>query len=82
LKPTLDQIVAAFGHAAKAKLSSASAQGEPEDQLRAPFEQLLLDMAVLTGLPRDKLVAVGETRLAEHHIRPHYAASVHGALTG
>jgi hypothetical protein len=82
LKPTLDQIVAAFGHAAKAKLSSASAQGEPEDQLRAPFEQLLLDMAALTGLPRDKVVPVGETRLAEQHIRPDYAVTVHGALTG
>ncbi len=79
---SLATIVSAFGQAAKAKLSSASAQGEPEDQLRAPFEQLLKDMAQLTGLPKDKVVAVGETRLAEHHIRPDYAVTVHGALTG
>jgi hypothetical protein len=50
LKPTLDQIVSTFGLSARAKLASASAHGEPEDQLRAPFEHLLLDMAVLAGL--------------------------------
>ncbi len=82
MKPSLDQIVATFGQAAKAKLGSASAQGEPEDQLRAPFEQLLRDMGQLVGLPPGKVVAVGETRLAEHHIRPDYAVTVHGALAG
>ena len=82
MKPSLDQIVATFGQAAKAKLGSPSAQGEPEDQLRAPFEQLLRDMGQLVGLPPGKVVAVGETRLAEHHIRPDYAVTVHGALAG
>jgi len=57
-------------------------QGAPEDQLRAPFEHLLLDLAELTGLPRSKVVAVGETRLAEQHIRPDYAVTVPGALAG
>jgi hypothetical protein len=82
LNQTLEQIVSKFGRAAEAKLGSASVQGEPEDQLRAPFEQLLLDLAELAGLPRGKVVAVGETRLAEQHIRPDYAVTVHGALAG
>ena len=79
---TLEQIVSKFGQSARAKLGSASVQGAPEDQLRAPFEHLLLDLAELTGLPRSKVVAVGETRLAEQHIRPDYAVTVHGALAG
>ena len=79
---TLEQIVSKFGQATKAKLGSATVQGEPEDQLRAPFEHLLLDLAELAGLPRSKVVAVGETRLAEQHIRPDYAVTVHGALAG
>ncbi|MGQ3054790.1 MAG: hypothetical protein ACT6S0_23630 [Roseateles sp.] len=46
---TLTDAVAEFGRAAFAKLSSATAKGEPEDQLRGPFEQLLKDMATLAG---------------------------------
>lgn len=79
---TLEQIVSKFGQATKAKLGSASVQGEPEDQLRTPFEHLLLDLAELAGVPRGKVIAVGETRLAEQHIRPDYAVTVHGALAG
>ena len=37
--------VATFGASAKAKLANPGASGEPEDQLRAPFEQLLADLA-------------------------------------
>ncbi|MES2885570.1 MAG: hypothetical protein V4709_12235 [Pseudomonadota bacterium] len=42
---TLDAAIARFGTGAKAKLSNAAASGQPEDQLRAPFERLLADMA-------------------------------------
>lgn len=79
---TLEQIVSKFGQVTRAKLASASLQGEPEDQLRAPFEHLLLDLAELAGLPRHKVVPIGEARLAERHIRPDYAVTVHGALAG
>lgn len=82
LKETLDQIVARFGASAKAKLGSASIQGEPEDQLRSPFERLLADLASLGGFAKGQVVAVGETRLAEYHIRPDYAVTVRGGLAG
>ncbi len=82
LKQTLEQVISAFGQSAKSKLASAAVQGEPEDQLRAPFEQLLADMASLCGLPGKSVVAVGETVLAEERIRPDYAVTVGGALAG
>jgi hypothetical protein len=41
----LQTAVATFGAAAKAKLANPGASGEPEDQLRTPFEQLLADLA-------------------------------------
>ncbi len=79
---TLTEAIAEFGRAACAKLSSATAKGEPEDQLRAPFEQLLKDMATLAGHAAGKVVAVGESSIAELHTRPDYAVTVNGALVG
>jgi hypothetical protein len=81
-KPTLPEAVARFGIAAKAKLSNPSAVGEPEDQLRAPFEQLLADLAAFMGYARGAVVPVGESSLAELHTRPDYAVTTHGALVG
>jgi hypothetical protein len=82
LKQTLEEVVSRFGESAKSKLASAVVHGEPEDQLRAPFEQLLDDLAGLCGLPVRSVVAVGETALAEDHTRPDYAVTVGGALAG
>ena len=48
-KPTVQSAVAAFGAKAKSKLANPGARGEPEDQLRAPFEQLLADLAELVN---------------------------------
>ena len=56
--------------------------GAPEDQLRAPFEQLVGDMAALCGFAPGSVVAVGEASLAALHTRPDYAITVHGALVG
>ena len=81
-KPTLQHAVARFGQSAKAKLNNPSAVGEPEDQLRAPFEQLLADLAAFTGCAAGAVVAVGETSLAELRTRPDYAVTLHGALAG
>ncbi|MDP3069721.1 MAG: type ISP restriction/modification enzyme [Opitutaceae bacterium] len=82
MKLSLESAIAAFGAAAKKKLSNASATGQPEDQLRAPFETLLYDLAELAGIPRKKIAAVGETSLSELKTRPDYAVTVHGALVG
>lgn len=79
---TVENAVAEFGALAKSKLNNPSATGEPEDQLRAPFEQLLSRLAVLAGFKAPQVVAVGETSLSEIHTRPDYAVTVHGALAG
>ena len=79
---TLADAISKFGKSAKAKLQNPTAPGEPEEQLRAPFEQLLADLAALANLPADKVIAVGESSIAEAHTRPDYAVTVHGALAG
>jgi hypothetical protein len=50
---------AAFGDKAKAKLANPGASGEAQDQLRAPFEQLLADLAELSNLSKTAVAAVG-----------------------
>ena len=79
---TVEEAVSEFGTLAKAKLNNPSATGEPEDQLRAPFEQLLSRLAILAGLKAADVVAVGETSLSEIRTRPDYAITVQGALAG
>ena len=81
-KPTLQDAVSRFGQSAKAKLGNPSAVGAPGDQLRAPFERLLMDMAAFTGCAAETVVAVGETALTELRRRPDYAVTLHGALVG
>jgi Type ISP C-terminal specificity domain/N-6 DNA Methylase len=82
MKLTLEAAIAAFGATAKQKLSNPAATGEPEDQLRAPFEQLLGDIAELVDVPRSKVAAVGESTLSQLQTRPDYAVTVHGGLVG
>ena len=78
---TLADISARFGKATKSKLSNPSADGEPEDQLRAPIERLAADLAVLCGL-KDAITLVGESRLSDLKTRPDYAVSVRNSLCG
>ena len=82
MKPTIASAVGTFGTSAKEKLANIAASGEPEDQLRAPFEQLLGDMAELANIPRAKVTAVGESLRRELKTRPDYAITVHRALVG
>lgn len=82
MKLTVHSAIASFGARAKDKLSNASASGAPEDQLRAPFEQLLSDLAELANLPRAAVVAVGETSVSDLKTRPDFAVTVHNALVG
>ena len=78
----LRSAIAKFGAEAKAKLSNVAAAGEPEDQLRAPLEGLIADLAELCGFPRNALAAVGESSLSQLKTRPDYAITVRHALVG
>lgn len=82
MKLTLELAISRFGVAASQKLSNPSAKGEPEDQLRAPFEQLLGDLAFLSGFAAGHVTAVGETSLSDLKTRPDYSVTVLGGLVG
>ena len=82
MKLTIDSAIAAFGVKAKEKLSNPAATGQPEDQLRAPFEHLLADLAELSLLPKSAVTAVGESSIGDLKTRPDYAITVHNALVG
>lgn len=82
LSKTLSEIVSEFGATAKAKLKNAGVSGAPEDQLRAPLETMITQMAELAGLPTGAIIPVGETSLAELKTRPDYAVTFKSALVG
>lgn len=79
---TVDQAASAFGAKAKDKLTSPAAAGQPEDQLRAPFEKLLGDVAELANFQPAAVVAVGQSSDRELKTRPDYAITVRNALVG
>lgn len=76
------EAVSAFGKATSARLSSAAASGEPEDQLRGPFENLIQQLAQLCGFKPGTVVTVGESSVSDLKTRPDYAVTVGGALVG
>lgn len=76
----IKKAVGDFGAAAKAKLSGG--EGQPEDQLRNPIEQLFQAIAVECDLPAGSVVLKGETSLSEMRTRPDFAVEVRGALNG
>jgi hypothetical protein len=82
MKLTIETVISTFGAAAKAKLSNPGATGQPEDQIRGPFEQLLTDASALCGFPAGAVVAVGESSVGHLKTRPDYAVTVHKALVG
>ena len=59
---TFQEAISEFGLEAKRKLSNPRARGAPEDQLRAPLEALVKNLAELTGLSPGTIVMVGERR--------------------
>jgi hypothetical protein len=79
---TLRSAIAAFGAAAKAKLGNVAATGEPEEQLRAPLEALVLDMVELCGIRRAAVTCVGESALSDLKTRPDFAVTRANALVG
>ena len=82
MNPRFRSAIARFGAGAKGKLANLAATGEPEDQLRAPLERLVVDLAEVCGLPRTAVAAVGESSLSELKTRPDYAITVRNALVG
>lgn len=82
MKPTLQTAIAAFGAKAKDKLANPAASGEPEDQLRGPFEQLLGDLGELCNFPKSVVAAVGESCVSDLKTRPDYAVTVRKTLVG
>lgn len=74
--------VAKFGQSAKSKLANPAVYGEPEDQLRSPVEELIKDLAVICGFPREDVTPVGESSLSSLKTRPDYAVTVRGVLVG
>jgi len=78
---TVETATSLFGEMAKGKLANVGASGQPEDQLRSPFEGLLKNMAVLANLSNG-VQAVGESSVASLKTRPDYAVTVHNALIG
>jgi hypothetical protein len=60
-----------FADSIHAKFAS-HVKGEPEDQLRAPFEQLLADAGTVDNI---EVLAVGETLLDNHGGKPDFGVS-------
>ncbi len=81
-KDTLADAVSRFGLSLKAKLSSKGASGAPEDQLRAPLEALIADLAGILAFKAGDVVAVGEATLSALKTRPDFAVTVANALVG
>src|SRR5436305_1125170 len=79
---TLQTAIARYGTEAKAKLQNLGASGEPEEQLRSPFEGLIEDLADLCGFPRTVVAAVGESAIAKLKTRPDYAITLRNVLIG
>jgi hypothetical protein len=71
------EAISEFGAAVLAKRSLGI--GQPEDQMRAPLEQLLRRIA---KAQHTKLVAHGEVRIADLRVRADYAISIGGAVCG
>lgn len=64
----IKKAVGEFGAKAKAKLFGGD--GQPEDQLRNPLEQLFAALATECGLPAGACVLKGETLLSDLKTRP------------
>lgn len=74
--------VSRFGASLKQKLSGQGAVGAPEDQIRAPLEALIADIAQILLFKPGDVVAVGESTLTALQTRPDYAVKVSNALVG
>ncbi len=81
-KITVEGAISAFGAEAKKKLNNPAIIGAPEDQLRAPLEKLIRELAEAAGFLPGLVSLVGETSLTALKTRPDYAVTVNKALVG
>ncbi|OIV36522.1 hypothetical protein BIV57_15820 [Mangrovactinospora gilvigrisea] len=72
----LSAAVAEFGHVLRTKYRGS---GNPEDQLRGPFENLMRSVGDALGLP---VALIGEVPLVDLRARPDYEVLVGGASVG
>ncbi len=79
---TVASAVSQYGQSTKAKFANAAISGAPEDQLRAPLEALIRDLAEIAGLPAGTVHLIGETTLSDIKTRPDFAVTVSKALVG
>jgi hypothetical protein len=73
---SIETAISDFGRAVKSKLANPAASGQPEDQLRAPFERLIEDVASICSFRADAVVAVGEATQRDLKTRPDYSITV------
>ncbi len=73
-------VVATYGATTKAKFSNVAVTGAPEDQIRAPLEELVKSLAAVAGY--GSVVIVGETAVEDLQTRPDYAVTINNALVG
>ena len=78
---TLAALISAYGISLKSKLSNPAIGGQPEDQLRAPLEMLVPQLAGLSDVI-GAVGLVGETSLADLKTRPDFAVTVGNVLMG
>jgi len=78
----LAEAVSRFGATLKSKLSGKGVTGAPEDQLRAPLERLIADLAEIVLFKPGEVVAVDESPLSALKTRPDYAVKASNALVG
>jgi hypothetical protein len=76
-----DEAVSRFGVSLKQKFSGIAAIGSPEDQLRAPLEQLIQDLVAAQGWAAN-VVLVGESSLRDLKTRPDFAVAKQNLLVG
>ena len=72
--------MATYGVTTKAKYSNVAVTGAPEDQIRAPLEELVKSLAAVVGF--GSVVVVGETAVEDLQTRPDYAVTISNALVG
>jgi hypothetical protein len=78
----IEKAISDFGKAVKSKIANPAASGQPEDQLRAPFEHLIEDVASICNFRSGSVVAVGEATQRDLKTRPDYSITVNKALVG
>jgi hypothetical protein len=79
---SIEKAISDFGRAAKSKLANPAVSGQPEDQLRGPFERLIEDVAMICNFRSGAVVAVGEATQRDLKTRPDYSITVNKALVG